>query len=112
MGIGLGASVVGGFADAHKSAIASCFASADPYQDLEPSSQAETQSYGATEVPGVGRPRMASRKYSECVPSSYVASSMARSMSKSMSVARPTGFLTAGLGSVRNTRGENEPLIA
>jgi len=177
-GIGLGASVVGGFADAHKSAIAAgfpdtidtyglisglwtsvfafgaflgpvvggalysavtfdwailliigleivsliilitflicttCCAQDNPYQDLETSSQAGAQSYGATDVPGVGRQRMASRKYSECVPSSYVASSMARSMSKSMSVARPSGFLTAGLGSVRNTRGEGEPLIA
>lgn len=179
-GFGLGASVVGGFADAHKSAIACGFpdtidtyglisglwtsvfafgaflgpvvggflysavtfdwailmiiimemvslvllisyvayhicscASEDPYTALEQSSsQTESPAYGSTEGPAIGRPRMASRKYSECVPSSYVASSMARSMSKSMSVARPTGFLTAGLGSVRSIRGENEPLIA
>lgn len=176
-GFGLGASVVGGFADAHKSAIASgfpdtidtyglisglwtsvfafgaflgpvvggflysavtfdwailmiiimelislvflitfvlfssCSSSQDPYTSLDQSSSnIESPAYGSTEGPAIGRPRMASRKYSECVPSSYVASSMARSMSKSM--ARPTGFLSAGLGSVRSTRGENEPLIA
>jgi len=48
------------------------------------------------------------RKFSEHIQGSYVASSVARSMS----IARPSGFKSAGLGSVDRRRGgETDPLI-
>jgi len=180
-GFGLGASVVGGFSDAHKSAIKAgfpdtidtyglvsglwtsvfafgafvgptfggilydavtfrwaiflviiaelislflligylcyelCGTPKDEYQRMD-SSRDEvpdlTATYGSTQavngtVP-VGGARI--RKYSESVGRSYVASAVARSMS----VSRPTGFMSAGLGvgSQDRRRGEADPLIA
>jgi len=185
-GIGLGASVVGGFADAHKSAIASGFPdtidtyglisglwtsvfafgafigptvggvlysavtfewaillvivmevisliflitfllcscrSRDPYAELDEESNTvaqERDSYGSTDngLLPPSPPARATRKYSESVPGSYMGGAMARSMSKSMSVARPTGFMSAGLGvgsigGARISGRETEPLIA
>lgn len=66
------------------------------------------QDYGSSPRLNVGR----SRKFSECIQGSYVASSVARSMS----VARHSGFKSAGLavmGSADHRRtGETDPLIA
>jgi len=68
--------------------------------------------YGSTQEGNGGIPVAGARirKYSESVGRSYVASAVARSMS----VSRPTGFITAGLGvgSQDRRRGETDPLIA
>jgi len=181
-GFGLGASVVGGFSDAHKSAIKSgfpdtidtyglvsglwtsvfafgafvgptfggilydavtfrwaiflvvvaellalaglvsylcyelCGSRSPEYRPLEaggdqvtalPSTTYGTES-GQLGVPAPAGARI--RKYSESVGRSYVASAVARSMS----VARPTGFMAAGLGagSQERRRGEVDQLIA
>merc|ERR1719474_1110345 len=71
-----------------------------------------TSGYGSTQEGNGGIPVAGARirKYSESVGRSYVASAVARSMS----VSRPTGFITAGLGveSQDRRRGETDPLIA
>merc|ERR1712013_763932 len=71
-----------------------------------------TSGYGTTQEGNGGIPVAGARirKYSESVGRSYVASAVARSMS----VSRPTGFITAGLGvgSQDRRRGETDPLIA
>lgn len=68
--------------------------------------------YGSTQPGNGGIPVAGARirKYSESVGRSYVASAVARSMS----VSRPTGFTSAGLGvgSQDRRRGETDPLIA
>jgi len=71
-----------------------------------------TNGYGSTQAGNGGIPVAGARirKYSESVGRSYVASAVARSMS----VSRPTGFISAGLGvgSQDRRRGEADPLIA
>ena len=65
------------------------------------------------------------RKYSESVGRSYVASAVARSatlkyflfktlkyFARSMSMARPSGFASAGIGVGSGARGEEDQLIA
>jgi len=80
--------------------------STDEVSDLPSATYGSAQAGNGT-IPVTG-PRV--RKYSESVGRSYVASAVARSMS----VSRPTGFMSAGLGvgSQDRRRGEADPLIA
>jgi len=73
----------------------------------------ENNKYGSTDNDNTGNrlsqsQGMRHRKYSESVGRSYVASSVARSMS----VARPNGFVAAGLASIGQRNGDRDPLIA
>lgn len=81
----------------------------DSSRDVVPDLQ---NGYGSTQPGNGGIPVAGARirKYSESVGRSYVASAVARSMS----VSRPTGFTSAGLGvgSQDTRRGETDPLIA